>query len=490
MSKKLVILGLTLTLFRGGIDAAAPDGSVIIYPNECVSTDYIGNGVQWDPYQLDYGHGKMTISQADWAKMYRRLDYMLPGFIRVMHNTDEQLENGVFNPDRDFENLKPILDYCQSRGVTVMFGDWGGCLMNPRTKEMNPAMIQAAVDYLSYLVVDKGYSCIKYFDFVNEPNGYWASTDGDYDFWACGVSEFIKCLRQSKAADKVKLAAPDVAVWTDEECWWVEKTAQTFGEYVGVYDIHTYPSKHTVNSGEFYDMVKAYRDAAPADRKIIMGEIGLKYVHPADSVYNAENLRRAGERKYASIEDSQMSVYDPMYGIDTADALMQTVAAGYSGSVAWMLDDAMHYREERDKLKIWGFWNIFGEEFFGAKEENVRPWYYSWSLLCRYMPAGCEILKTSVTDVNCRATLVKIKDAYSIILLNPVIEDVVLEVKSDEPLNISDARTYVYSEDNLNIVTANEKIMSVAEGVNIQFASGYEITLPGRSLIVITNIKP
>ena len=40
-----------------------------------------------------------------------------------------------------------------------------------------------------------------------------------------------------------------------------------------------------------------------------------------------------------------MSVYDVAYGLDMADALVQTLQAGYSGTVAWMLDDAMHNNE-------------------------------------------------------------------------------------------------------------------------------------------------
>lgn len=94
-----------------------------------------------------------------------------------------------------------------------------------------------------------------------------------------------------------------------------------------------------------------------------MGEIGLKYVAPEDKALNELNRLRAETYKYASIEDSQMSVYDVAYGLDMADALVQTLQAGYSGTVAWMLDDAMHNNEAPDKLKIWGFWNSFGDEF-------------------------------------------------------------------------------------------------------------------------------
>lgn len=54
-----------------------------------VNDSYIGNGAQWDPYQLDYGKGKLEISEADWKKLYDRLDFMRPQFIRIMINTSE-----------------------------------------------------------------------------------------------------------------------------------------------------------------------------------------------------------------------------------------------------------------------------------------------------------------------------------------------------------------------------------------------------------------
>ncbi len=88
-----------------------------------------------------------------------------------------------------------------------------------------------------------------------------------------------------------------------------------------------------------------------------------------------------------------------MYGIDVADAVMQTAACGYSGCVVWMLDDAMHMNEP-GKLKIWGFWNILGEERYGAGKERIRPWYYAMSLLCRYFPQGAQILASGVSGVG------------------------------------------------------------------------------------------
>ncbi len=108
--------------------------------------------------------------------------------------------------------------------------------------------------------------------------------------------------------------------------------------------------------------------------------------------------RRAARCPYASPADSQMSVFDHMYGTDMADAIMQTAANGYSGCIVWMLDDAMHVNEP-GRLKIWGFWNILGEERYGASAERIRPWYYAVALLSRYFPAGSQILESTVRGV-------------------------------------------------------------------------------------------
>ena len=348
-----------------GESAGKCDAVVRIDADSVVNRGYIGNGVQWDPYALDYGQGRVEISDADWAKLYARLDFMRPAFIRVMTNTTSVVRNGRLDRMRGFEHLSHILGYCQSRGVTVMFGDWGGSLMDARAGTVNRTLLDHAAAYVAWLVGEKGYDCIRYYNLVNEPNGFWSAADGDFDLWAKAVSYFRGRLDAEGLAGKVELVGPDAAIWGPEEAWWVSRSRDELGDRIGLYDIHTYPSKCTVNSGEYTRILEAYRREVPAGKKIVMGEIGFKFVEPADSLLQAENLRRAAAHPNASTDDSQMFVYDPMYGTDMADALFQTIHAGYSGCIAWMLDDAMHFKEAPDKLKIWGFWNIFGDEIFG-----------------------------------------------------------------------------------------------------------------------------
>ena len=146
-----------------GESAGKCDAVVRIDADSVVNRGYIGNGVQWDPYALDYGQGRVEISDADWAKLYARLDFMRPAFIRVMTNTTSVVRDGRLDRMRGFEHLSHILDYCQSRGVTVMFGDWGGSLMDARTGTVNRTLLDHAAAYVAWLVGEKGYDCIRYY---------------------------------------------------------------------------------------------------------------------------------------------------------------------------------------------------------------------------------------------------------------------------------------------------------------------------------------
>lgn len=261
-----------------GESAGKCDAVVRIDADSVVNRGYIGNGVQWDPYALDYGQGRVEISDADWAKLYARLDFMRPAFIRVMTNTTSVVRNGRLDRMRGFEHLSHILGYCQSRGVTVMFGDWGGSLMYARAGTVNRTLLDHAAAYVAWLVGEKGYDCIRYYNLVNEPNGFWSAADGDFDLWAKAVSYFRGRLDAEGLAGKVELVGPDAAIWGPEEAWWVSRSRDELGDRIGLYDIHTYPSKCTVNSGEYTRILEAYRREVPAGKKIVMGEIGFKFV--------------------------------------------------------------------------------------------------------------------------------------------------------------------------------------------------------------------
>lgn len=449
----------------------------------CVSSNYIGNGVQWDPYQLDYGHGRMHITEDEWAKIYRRLDFMRPQLIRVVHNTAELIHDNRLNAEGNFDQVSHILNYCQKRGVTVVFGDWGWGLADAKTGTYDKKKVEMAADYVTWLVKDKGYSCIKYYNMINEPNGYWSTTEGNYELWRDITLCFYNRLKRNNMLTHVQLVGADLAIWTPAEVSWQQRAAKEID--LGLYDIHTYPSKITVNSGEYSRIIRAYKDAVPMGRQIVMGEVGLKFVEPADSLYQQENLRRAATLSYASMDDSQMFVFDYMYGTDMADVLMQTANEGYSGCVAWMLDDAMHSAEKADKLKMWGFWNILGDEFFGSDQEEIRPWFYAWSLLTRYMPAGCNVYRTEVSgDVAVKALAVEKNGRRMLAVLNVSKKPQNVLLKGS--IVIPNCKRFDYAERRLRISSVN--ILDPNEqNLTLNLIEGETLEMPGESLVIIND---
>ena len=469
-----------------GSETAVPeeiayDCTVTVDASSFVSEDYIGNGVQWDPYEVS------DISDADWQKLYSRLDFMKPQFIRMMHNIGEKTENGVLIKEAGLEHLMHLLDYCQSRNITVMFGDWGGSIADPEKGTINETLLRNIAVYLDFLINSKGYDCIKYYNLINEPNGYWSQTKGDYALWSRAVRFFWDEARKLGLDSKISMAAPDVAIWTDEETFWVSNTVRDFPEITGIYDIHTYPSKITVNSGQYTEIIKAYKDASAPGSKIVMGEIGFKYQEPEDAAYQAENLKRAGDLAHASTEDSQMFVYDYMYGTDMADAVFQTINAGYSGCVAWMLDDAMHYKEP-GKLKIWGFWNIFGDERYGAEHETVRPWFYAWSLLCRYIPRGTDFYTVNVSDTDGIKAIAGVHDGKrTIAVVNVSKEEKAVKVTSDNLGDMDNVRKYIYGE-GLFATEGDCTMHPSATDMDFSPSKGEILKLPGESLILLTEL--
>src|SRR3712207_6928311 len=77
-----------------------------------------------------------------------------------------------------------------------------------------------AADYVTWLVKEKGYSCIKYYNMVNEPNGYWSTTEGNYDLWRDLTLCFYHRMKRNGMLKKVKLTGADLAIWTPAEVGW------------------------------------------------------------------------------------------------------------------------------------------------------------------------------------------------------------------------------------------------------------------------------
>lgn len=462
---------------------------------ETVSTGFIGNGAEWDPYDEAPAWGS-EISENDWQKLFRRLDYMKPQYVRCMINSPFRYydaKTGKYDKTRNIQSISRLLQYCTDNDITVMYGEY-----NPPTWKMkeDQRWVDMSVDYLNYLVTDLGFSCIKYFVIFNEPDGDWASTNGDFEVWKNMIHRFYDEMKQYPGlTEKVTFAGPDVVIdyknpasAYDAEGW-VKQTAAELDNLMGVYDIHAYPGQAQVRNGEYSDILAKYKKHVPAGKKIVLGEAGYKYWREADSLLMAEYNRRAENHPFTKGTDCNMLVYDYFYGLDMPLLAMEMMNSGYSGMAVWMLDDAMHSKNDSgntEDIKLWGMWNILGEEVFGKpEEEEIRPWFYTWSLMCRYFPAGSDILKTTLTDTKAGVYAVTGRSGGKLTtaVVNVGDEDKTVTINLPHPHN--NASIYIYEENNMPKDTHG---FPVPLSRNINIDNKYNTVLKAQSFILITEL--
>ena len=474
------------------LSACSNDNITVNISNDVISAGYIGNGAEWDPYDEAESWG-CEISDADWEKIQRRLDFMRPGFIRCMINSPyTYYDNGKYERERHSANILKLLSYCQDNGIHVVFGEFNPPL---RTMKDDPEWVKMSVDYLNWLVNVKGFTCIKEFVIFNEPDGNWASTNGDYGLWLKMAKQFTEEMGlYPDLSQKVKLAGPDVVAGYRNEAsaydceGWVERSSVDIDEEIGLYDVHAYPGQASVRSGEFASVLRSIKGKVPYSKKIVLGEAGYKYFSdPADSLLSKEYWKRVRNCPFTKGSDCNMLCGDYFYGIDLSLLAMEVMNCGYSGLALWMLDDAMHSNGDSGKtedVKIWGLWNILGEEVFNDPElEKVKIPYYTWSLMCRYFPQGCNILRTEGNGSGEWRTCAAEKNGKkTFAAVNYSKEDICLDLNLSD--DFKEAKMYLYQENNLK--WDGEFPAPVREGIR---GRRCRVEVPADSFVLITEMN-
>jgi hypothetical protein len=489
----IIIFSISCNNKKDPGNAVADTSNDLTIKTSIINQSFVGNGAQWGGYDiLNSWTGSPTLSDADWNTLFQRVRFMRPPLVRIMvSNGWNYISNNVYDPLKSQHVLFKILDFCETEGISVMLGEWG----HSGGTSIDQAWLINSSDFLEYLLSTKNYTCIKYFNMVNEPNGDWSSINGNYTLWKSLIEQFHAKLVAKGIDSKVKIIGPDVAVWDTNLTSWVNNANYDLGDKIGAYDIHTYPSETEVRNGTYQNMVKAYKNAAPTNKEMLMTELGFKY--PATSDLGKENLLRISNNPYSS-DDSNMFIYDSFYGIDVSDAMIQNMLAGFGGSLLWDLDDAMYNINGGNStlLKRWGFWNILGsEKFENSQDENIRPWFYPVSLLCRYFPSGTKILAVTLPAKKGLRAVAGEKDGkFTIAIVNSnfVKYDINLKMENEAVLSAANVYKYVSGSGAAFSGKTDANGFAMAEEANIQIdfqsAKSKKLSLPGQSFYLITNM--
>ncbi|NRS89269.1 hypothetical protein HNQ02_002195 [Flavobacterium sp. 7E] len=468
------------------------NNGIVVKTSEVINSSYIGNGVQWDPYPQAYKYWNKPISATDWDKMYKRLQFMKPSFVRVVIGAYDKYASGNadgYDPELYIEGLEKVLQHCQDNNITVMFGDWGFGPYDINANTVLQSRVENAAKYLAYLVNTKGFTCIKYYNTVNEPNYSASANGGNYNLWKKASLAFYDEMIVLGIDSKVKLAGPDISYFGESDLEWFSKSAQDFGSKIGIYDVHLYPSKGSMFSNEFENTLAKIKKNIPAGAEIVVGEFGFKYEvgdSNMDKALSAQNISNINADPFIG-QDSNTMVSQYFYGVDICALTMKIINAGYSGAINWGLDDAMHSNSSSGTdLKVWGFWNILGEELLGdASKEELRPHFYSYSLLARYMQKGSKVFKVELPSVvGLDVIAIENGGKYMIAISNMHSKEYTMPLSIDGISQLTGVKKFVYKEDGRK-VDANG--FPLPEIENMVLKSGETVSIPKESVTVFTN---
>ena len=416
---------IALAGYAHGAPAAVAAPALTVDTDQLADPAFMGLGVEFDPYDT------LKPSQIDWPLITQRLDFMGPGFLRVVEPASDYFGGYDSAGDPTYrwsaphvQELLSILAYAQSRGIKVVLGDWGDPLIG------GDARIPA--DFIGDLRNLYGFTDIRYYNVINEPNDDGSSCE--FSCWV-GIVKSVSAEFTELGFDSwLQVVGPDDAnSWDDTAAAqtldrsigldhdnplggdsWVTDSLDTIPGLIGAYDSHRYATIWGVENGVYGDQVRARREEisnldSPA-KPYFAGEVGLTARQTSPFTARDQVASRSlgavidpsATAGASTFVDSQPNIATFQYGIWMGDMMIQAIAGGLSGASAWDLDDAMHtgggYGSKN--LKQWGFWNsLGGQDGYPASDLAPRPWYYVWSVLSRAFPAGSQTLALPSTGV-------------------------------------------------------------------------------------------
>jgi hypothetical protein len=482
----LLTFGLCLGAHASAPEVTVPEAAVVIDTDATIVPSYTGVGVQWDPSSV------VGYTDAQWTRIFRRVDVLHPAFIRCCLVPDfycagfDAQGAPLYHWDSEvMARLYKILDYCQSRHIEVILGEWGPSF---GLNIDDPRWSRLIGDCLAHLIQDKGYTCIRLYNKQNEPQG-----GHDYfEKWKSSQVSLASELKKRGLNRQVTQVGPDVS--GTDLFWWIDSAAAELPQTLSVYEAHWYASDDEIRDGVLEPTLRKKRrlinsrDPQGHEKPFLITEAGTN-----DSLAALTGDWNSG--------DSNTKIRDFSYGVLMSDYWVQTMRAGLGGVSAWDLDDSMHPQAkiaptpENPKaynLKVWGFWNSIGGQMGHPEDEHLRPWFYPWSLLCRSFPRGARVVSASGTGlpgIRAAAALIShgVMQEMSVAVVNDSDTPRTLRLVVPNALGRTALRQFDYFDTDRPTDTEGFPV-GKRRVADVDLRAGLTLALPANGLVLLTTI--
>ena len=401
-----------------------PTEYTLVTPSEIAGVNRFGVSVEFDPHFLSQNVAKGVTDAQDWAIVEERVAKMeidrfrvmlLPSWLEPFNDnadvTDIDWDALTVN-SAEMQSVYKVLDLAEKNGIDVNLTLWGAenkC--NLIDADINAAVkaqgghfltkgnegsnwvlgtqypAEFAENFSMYVqhFLEKGYTCIKEITPINEPDwSYQINRQVSFDTYKTLCLELDKRFKADGIRDKVLFNLSDN---TDAGHTWLENTMTELDAITDIYNTHTYKFGYETTNETIMNWELENRNITRNTGKPhVIGEFGSN--------------QNVGSSRQSDIDEYRR-------GVLMVRQMLNFYNAGAAGASYWVLcDEYYNYGDTYDSMMQLGLWKCSKRAYYtdtaqyeAIKEDyEVRPQYYAYALMSKYVPKGAEVYPIFLND--------------------------------------------------------------------------------------------
>lgn len=450
-----------------------PVGYTSVAPDELVGVNSFGVSVEFDPHFLSQNVAKGVTDLQDWAIVEERVAKMeidrfrvmlLPSWLEPFNDNEDAGAidwDALTTDNAEMQSVYKVLDLAEKNGIDVNLTLWGAenkC--NLIDTDVNAAVkaqgghflmkgnegsnwvlgtkypAEFAENFSMYVqhFLKKGYTCIKEVTPINEPDwSYQINRQVSFDTYKTLCVALDNRFKADGIRDKVLFNLSDN---TNDRPAWLEQTMMELDDIADVYNTHSYAFGYESTNEQIMGWEQENRNVTRNTGKAhIVGEFGSNLVTGSSRQRDIDEYRR---------------------GVLMVRQMLNFYNAGAAGASYWVLcDEYYNYGDTYDSMMQLGLWKCSKRAYYTDKAQyesikedyEVRPQYYAYALMSKYVPKGAEVYPIFLNDDFAIGTAFKGTDGkWVYVFANGNAEGEVLKLSVEASGTFE---KYVYSENDL-----------------------------------------